>query len=620
MPAEPLLKRRPTLPQIVERVLLFAVLAATFVATLLVSKNRWAPTQEPTTFALFFWKWLILYYVAVALGVLSALVGILWTWRLAWLPRCLMVATAAAVFGITLTLNRNALETFPIPGEVPLSACGVTGLGLLTALLVILATLAPWGWRWRLRGAALLGVLAALASFWPRTAQEAPAELPVARLSSERFLLIGIDGADWLYLEALIDEGSVPNLAALRARGAWGSLATIRPTDSPPIWTTIATGIPPRRHGVQGFTSTQLSGVQEPLRRLRPLPGLGVETLHAWLTRGGWVYAAPITRFSRKVPAYWNIASAFGSPVSVLNWWATWPAENVLGQIVSERVHFSRLAAQGFGTERRGVVSPEALAGSVDAQVMGPDEVTYEQAHAFMDVTPEEFRAMAALPFERKVIGIEFPHIYSMFETNRRVAHLLLERSRQEYGRPHDMLALFRIVDLSSHSALRFSELVAEHPHATPDELARYGRVVTEAYRSIDAAVGELVEAFGDGNVIVVSDHGFRLEGGSPNTRAYGHRQPYPGIFIAAGPAFRSGTVEGLSVFDIFPMLLYLKGLPIPEDLELNPVPFAQSFRDALPVQRIASYGVMQHHGEASERTGADERMLERLRAVGYIN
>ena len=50
------------------------------------------------------------------------------------------------------------------------------------------------------------------------------------------------------------------------------------------------------------------------------------------------------------MPAYWNVATRLGSPVSVLNWWATWPAEPVLGNMVSERMYFWRFAARGNWT------------------------------------------------------------------------------------------------------------------------------------------------------------------------------------------------------------------------------------------------------------------------------
>ena len=43
-------------------------------------------------------------------------------------------------------------------------------------------------------------------------------------------------------------------------RGAHGPLATLRPTEGPPIWTTIFTGRLPRDHGVKSFATYRLRG------------------------------------------------------------------------------------------------------------------------------------------------------------------------------------------------------------------------------------------------------------------------------------------------------------------------------------------------------------------------
>ena len=65
--------------------------------------------------------------------------------------------------------------------------------------------------------------------------------------------------------------------------------------------------------------------------------------------------------------------------------------------------------------------------------------------------------------------------------------------------------------------------------------------MVTESYRTLDRVVGELLEAFGEGNVILVSDHGFGLERRKKTRRVYDHRRGPDGIFLAAGPAFDVG-------------------------------------------------------------------------------
>src|SRR5262249_55056739 len=156
-------------------------------------------------------------------------------------------------------------------------------------------------------------------------------------------LVVGIDGATWDLADKLIARGELPHLASLRTRGSWGRLKSFEPTSSPIIWTTIATGRRADEHGVRGFTHTRLRGVHQALPPLRPLKRMGFSWLFEQLVKRGEVFEAPVTSAERRVPALWNIASAQGSPIAVVNWWATWPAEPVLGYMVSERMYYSVL-------------------------------------------------------------------------------------------------------------------------------------------------------------------------------------------------------------------------------------------------------------------------------------
>src|SRR5262249_5905138 len=116
-------------------------------------------------------------------------------------------------------------------------------------------------------------------------------------------LLIGIDSADWDLADPLIKSGALPHLGQLRDRGAWGPLRSMKPTLSPILWTTIATGRRPEDHGIIDF--------------LMKDPASGAEV--------------PISRTLRRVKALWNIASDLSIPNTTIGWWATWPAEQVTG-------------------------------------------------------------------------------------------------------------------------------------------------------------------------------------------------------------------------------------------------------------------------------------------------
>ena len=72
--------------------------------------------------------------------------------------------------------------------------------------------------------------------------------------SPPKVLLIGWDAADWKTITPLLDAGKMPNLQRLVNEGIMGNLATLYPSLSPTLWTSIATGKRPFRHGILGFT------------------------------------------------------------------------------------------------------------------------------------------------------------------------------------------------------------------------------------------------------------------------------------------------------------------------------------------------------------------------------
>jgi hypothetical protein len=624
--------RVPSFWRALEPTLWAAVLAATLAALVLVVRTGLLPQQRPLTHALAFWLWFLA--LAVPLGaVTSALAwGVARIARVrwvAWLPESVARLAAAASIGVLLLQNRRpvrlTLEGLDGPARHRFGLAAA--LAAATLALAFLALLPS-----RRRAAArLAGTLAVAgfvaASFPPRARATAPraaaATRPAATVPSpQRFLLFGIDGADWRFIDALAARGELPTLSALRARGAWGPLGTIPRSSSPIIWNTVATGQPPEVHGIDGFTARFQRGVTDPLppRVIGP-KGVGFGHMRQWLSDRGFLYEAPMPSSARRVPAYWNVAARFGTPVSVLNWWATWPAERVPGSMVSERMYFWRFAARGNWTPDERLTWPEELGPRLAPLVMRPDEVGWQEARAFLDVTPEEYGAMASAPFRGKTAQGEFRYLYSMFETNRRIALALIEHGRTRPGGPPDMMVLDRIVDIASHAALRESELVPPHPGSSDAERRHFGRLVSEAYRAVDRALGEVIAAFGEANVVVVSDHGFVLIGDPRQPGSYYHHTSGPdGIFLASGPAFRAGRVEGLTVYDVLPLLLHLKGFPVARDLP-GRVPL-QALGDELrsaPPATIASYGARDAEAAGPGTRAVDDEVLERLRALGYV-
>lgn len=145
-------------------------------------------------------------------------------------------------------------------------------------------------------------MLAANAPKDPPDPPTAPQRGPIKRV-----LLIGWDGADPALATRWMDEGQLPALAALRARGCFRPLRSTRPPVTYPAWTTCVTGVHPGRHGIFDFTQMD--------------PG-------AYRIRF-------VNSTYRRVPALWNRLSAHRRRCCVLGVPGTYPPEPINGIMLS---------------------------------------------------------------------------------------------------------------------------------------------------------------------------------------------------------------------------------------------------------------------------------------------
>jgi predicted AlkP superfamily phosphohydrolase/phosphomutase len=122
-----------------------------------------------------------------------------------------------------------------------------------------------------------------------------------------RFLLIGLDGAEPTLLEPWMDEGRLPNLAAIRNRGCLLPCASTTPPATFPAWTSCTTGVNPGRHGIFDFTAM----------------------------RDGEYAIRFVNATQRQAPALWNILSAVDKRVAVVGVPGTYPPEEVNGCMVA---------------------------------------------------------------------------------------------------------------------------------------------------------------------------------------------------------------------------------------------------------------------------------------------
>lgn len=383
------------------------------------------------------------------------------------------------------------------------------------------------------------------------------------RPSPPPVLFLGLDGADWELLDVYMQDGTMPNLAALASEGRTGVLTTIQPPLSPLVWTTMMTGVSPLQHGILDFTRIGPTGAEE-----------------------------PITRGERRVPAVWNLADLEGKSVAVFGMWATWPAEPVKGLMVADR--FFSFTSRESEPPPGIVHPPEREAWARETLRRIERETGYDAVKPyFPDLSREEYDRLAERP--------------------------------DPYG--HPVSALRRIlIETRAYDALARSWLAEQTPDLTilyfqgTDTIGHVfaplgDRQVPRLYfAEVDRLLGEYRKwAEEHGAVLMLaSDHGFLWDKpAQPMTAATAglwHRNE--GMYLLWG--LGTGERQTGRVDQVCSTLLALLGLPPGKKIAGPPLPGAPELRGEpvdypwrpAPVPRIESSG---------------EEEVAKLRALGYL-
>ena len=442
----------------------------------------------------------------------------------------------------------------------------------------------------------------------PRGAPDAIAAITTRALRDRmadtklKVAILGLDAADWEIIDPLIKQGQLPNLAALKARGAWGNLKTMTPTLSPLLWTSVATGKPPEEHGILDFLVKDT--------------GTGL--------------AVPVSSRGRRVKALWNIFSDAERSSAFIAWWATWPAEPVDGFMISDRVAYSLFGFVANEPERKARTYPEGYFNEVRPKLVDDSAITLDEVRKFAVVTPAQFAALRQqVKDDPKTAYKEavnhLTKILASAKSYQAIAMDILKR-----GQPDLFSIYYQGIDEVCHRFAHYMPPKMEM--ATAEEFAAYHDTVFAYYRYQDRLIGEILARLSPDTVVfVISDHGFQ-NGTSRPTREPPYIEGKPalwhrryGVLIAAGPAIKPGRLDTTELLDITPTVLYLAGLPVAKDMQGRVVKEAisDSFLARFPPRTLPSY---EEVGRSLEQirpvvaeSGADEEMIARLKSLGYI-
>ncbi len=431
----------------------------------------------------------------------------------------------------------------------------------------------------------------------------------VVRDLGTRAVVIGIDGADWKIIDQLAAEGGMPNLAAFRARAAWGRIETLKDIAlSPVIWTSVATGKTAVKHGITWFMVDQPDGTRVPIRS-----------------------------HNRRVKAIWNILAEHQRQPVTLGWWATFPAEDVGdGAMVSDALGFHGFGATARGASDSQKTHPPELFARLDPLVPPEQQLHHDFVRRFVDISAADYRTEMFDPARFPERNPKNPiHLFQQYATTAQGYAAIAEELLA--SRPYDLfMVYFEQVDSFSHLFMKYDPPRLEWID-DGEAYERYRGVVREWYRYQDEVLGRLLAEIDldDTAVFILSDHGFKSGERRIRSRAtVDARRAHldhesDGIFLAAGPHIRTGVeIGGASVLDLTPTLLHYLGLPVAKDMDGKVLTdlFEERFTSKNPIRYVTTYEDAGAPAETRTATAGDdgdaaeaEKNLAALRSLGYV-
>jgi len=479
--------------------------------------------------------------VAASLGVMAVAVAI-----------SLLLGHAVAMTVLACLIR---LGLAPAAGRLPMSSP---------------KTLVPLG------AAALGGALGLLLITAPGATGEEPPPLTVVP-TGLRVALIAVDGVDPATVDRLRNAGRLPTWDRLLSQGV-GDLAADEDRDPARVWTSIATGQPPERHGVRALESRQVAGLEGRLRA----------NSRGWALLAGATDVLRLTRPAiasgdeRHVPAFWEVAARAGLRTAVVHWWATWPVEQRSGVVLSDRA-ILRLEHGG----------------PLDAEIAPPS--LYDTLKA----TWLDRRARAQSRATRLATSDLAADVGAVLRRSAELDATIADLAAYPSSASADLLvAYFPGLDIGQSTLLA----AGARPLATSSAAERVA-ALERYYEYLDGLIADLLAGLSRANRLDVLV-----------TQPGRVRAPAGGRLGLSGSAARPARVTAGSTA-VAATVLYALGVPAAADLASPPAVdlFAAAFVGRYPVRGVKTYGPRRSLPGARSGRTLDREMIERMRSLGYV-
>ncbi len=267
---------------------------------------------------------------------------------------------------------------------------------------------------------------------------------------SNRIVAIGLDSADFYLIQEWVNEGHLPTIASLMARGSWGKLNSTADIGSGTVWPTFFTGASPLKHG-----------------------GLGRRRIKSGSYRV--IYEPSADQIKRE--PFWLQLSRASRTIAVLDVPITYPIKELNGiQLVAWGAHFPNWHPDSWPPELiKEVTSRFGLYPAPD-----DDEFIPKGFHQLRDF------------YEALISGIKKKGLLSRY---------FLDQEDWDF-----FLTVFAEPHCVGHN---YWHLIDENHPAYDSSIAnRLGDSIFNVYSLIDSEIAKLIYAAGDVTFFIVSPEG----------------------------------------------------------------------------------------------------------------
>jgi predicted AlkP superfamily phosphohydrolase/phosphomutase len=265
---------------------------------------------------------------------------------------------------------------------------------------------------------------------------------------NRKILMIGLDGATFDVLNPLMEEGRMPNLSKLIAKGASGCMLSTVPPVSGPAWTSLATGMKPEKNSIYDFTYRKAKSYQ-----FQPLSSLD--------------YAGK---------SVWDYLSKAGKRVGILNYPMCVPPYKVNG-FMSAGLGASQDSEFTFPTDLKQELNK--VAGGEYELYVGYHDICYEDTELFLD------------------------DLQRVLAKKLRVATYLIREKQWDF-----FCVILSETDWLQH--IMWRHLDKSHSLYEGNNSKKFHERFKKIWCMIDEAIGDFSAIVGEqSNIVIVSDHGF---------------------------------------------------------------------------------------------------------------